>query len=112
MLFVKAANSGSQLYLLITSSFVDPQGTDYCLVVSISKHYTSLCAAQGPHFEVSPSAIGNQLSIPSGTVRTWKYKEAKFGKCFSLERTEVFAATRKYVTCIATVHLISNTQDG
>lgn len=73
----------TQLHLCDISSFVDPQGTDYCLVTSVNRHYLSLCSAQGYRFGVSPAGIGTQLTEPSDAVRGWDRKESKFGKCFS-----------------------------
>ncbi|XP_044760433.1 protein NDNF-like isoform X2 [Coccinella septempunctata] len=51
-------------------SLVDPQSTDYCLVISTEKHFNSLCAAQASRFELPPPQNQKNVRESTSAVRT------------------------------------------
>lgn len=65
-------------------SLVDPQSTDYCLVISTKKQFNSLCSAQASRLELPPSQ--NQINrrettTEIQTLNRWRSKDKYTGRC-------------------------------
>ncbi|KAJ8923023.1 hypothetical protein NQ315_001571 [Exocentrus adspersus] len=54
------------------ASLVDPQGTDYCLIVNTKKSYKTLCSAQAERFGVAPPTDWKRPLAASQTVVNWQ----------------------------------------
>ncbi|KAK9885449.1 hypothetical protein WA026_010945 [Henosepilachna vigintioctopunctata] len=52
-------------------SQVDPQSTDYCLVISTKRKFDSLCAAQASRLELPPPQNQNYLQKPNQSITKW-----------------------------------------
>ncbi|XP_045477540.1 protein NDNF-like [Harmonia axyridis] len=86
-------------------SLVDPQSTDYCLVISTKKQFNSLCSAQASRLELPPSQ--NQINrrettTEIQTLNRWRSKDK-----YTEETDPMIACTGK-----KTQYTISNLKEG
>lgn len=73
------------MFYIFFFSLVDPQSTDYCLVISTKKHFNSLCSAQASKFELPPPQNQDHSQETKNEMQTsdrWKSSMDKYtGRC-------------------------------